>query len=1481
MIQSGLRIGGVDAFVEGPSPSRHGASRVVGLLRASLLGGTALALLIGAGSGAWAQSPSQSQSVAGGLASGENSLAVGTGSVASSTSGVAVGITAIARGSLATAVGAGAIASADYSTAIGDLAYTIGLASTAVGMGSNALGNGATAVGRWATAGVFGDSTVIRGTALGVNSKASASNATALGYNAAAVTDSSIALGVNSVAGALSSLLGQDLPIPAIRAVAIGPGASALGSSSVALGDGAYVASVAGSSIAIGPNASVQASYSVALGADSITQAGFVSPGVQFSSSSRKIYTFAGVDQTIIDDNINAIGVVSVGGKQLDRGGYATRQIQFVAPGRLNADSTDAVNGSQLDATNTALSRILGSNYGKTTAEGIEAGSSLALGVGSVAGVSENPPTTDFFATAVGVASKATATYTTALGHSSTATETYATALGVLSKASAIYSTALGASSQATGRGSTALGSNSSASMQGAIALGLSSTASDWYASSIGSNSQAKSAGATAVGAVSHAGGVASMALGYVSEALGNNAVAIGPYSIASREGSVALGSGAQARVANSVALGAGSSVTGTANVSGSVVLGGVSYAFSGAATASTPIVSVGGYVLDDTGTPTTEYVARQIQNVAAGALSATSKDAVNGSQLWQVKEAMGAVVTADGQVSVGKFETGGTITARKIQNVADGALSATSTDGVNGSQLYATNQAVIATDAKIGAVVSGSDVSVADRTTGVARKLLGVANGALTATSTDGVNGSQLYATNQAVIATDAKIGAVVSGSGVSVADRVTGDARKILGVANGALSATSTDGVNGSQLYATNQAVIATDAKIGAVVSGSGVSVADRVTGDARKILGVADGALDATSKDAVNGSQLNATNARIDNFYANNVAIGSASTTGTAHDSSSITIGGVKYDFQAAASAASTNVFSVGAVGAERQIQNVAAGLLSATSTDAVNGSQLWQVKEAMGAVVTADGQVSVGKFETGGTITARKIQNVAAGALSATSTDGVNGSQLYATNQAVIATDAKIGAVVSGSDVSVADRTTGVARKLLGVANGALTATSTDAVNGSQLYATNQVLNKAVGDIAAVTGRVDVAEQNIKEVTTRVGVAEDNIKTLDAGIKSVNTRIDSFTGDPSGAQSLALGATSVASQTLSAALGYGAKASTANSVALGANSTTVDANASTGVQLAGVNYAFAGAAPNGVVSLGGKQADNSVLTRQIQNVAAGQVNATSTDAVNGSQLYVAYQAIGRLDTTLTGVTNRLGAETGASSSAYGAGSKASADYASAVGVNAAASASNATAIGYNAQASTANSVALGTNSTTTTATPVAGGVVGGQSVVYAGGSPVGVVSVGSVSGERQIQNVAAGQVTRASTDAVNGSQLFATNQAIDRTNQVVATLGQSLDALAVGVNQLSNRVGVVQKEARGGIAAAVALVNAPMPSQPGKTSWAGNVAKFRDQYAMGVSFSHRLNSNIPLAMTAGFAYTPGTSDVTGRFGMAGEF
>ena len=922
----------------GRSPQRvpFTAGPALHLLRASLLGGTALALLIGAGSGAWAQS------VEGGAATGANSLAVGIQAKAYSQSSTALGNSSVAgssdpaqNGDYTTALGAGASATAAYSTAVGDIAIASGDNSSAMGYNARAYGQDATAVGASAVAGVAGDRSVIQvtalgalaqatasnATALGYNAQATARNTTALGYNATAITDSSIALGVDSRAGSLSGLLGESSPIPTTRAVAIGPGAMAFGQSSVAIGDTALVQKFASGGVAIGNNAIASVVNSVALGAGSIAQSGSGSSAVQFSNSSQKIYTFAGVDQTYMSEFRTAVGVVSVGGQLLDNGGFATRLIQFVAPGRLSADSTDAVNGSQLDATNTALSRILGTNNGLAkpglSGDNIEAASSLALGIDSLAGVSGNT-TTDYYATALGVGSKATGRDTTAVGAGSSASADYATALGRGSQATRQDTTAVGAGSSASADYATAMGKGSQATGSGSTALGVNSSALATTATALGYAAQAQTARSTSVGATSKALGDFSTALGFSSQANYTFATALGAGATAAQD-ATAVGKGAQADAARSVALGT-YSVTGSVNTASSITLGAQTYGFSGALNVA--VLSIGGGSVDGA------TLTRQIQNVAPGLLASTSTDAVNGSQLWAIQKAMGAVVTADAAdaskfaVSVGTFETDGTITARKIQNVANGALSATSTDGVNGSQLFATNQAVTTldakvdqnnvdvnnridtTDAKIGAVVSGSDVSVADRVTGAARKVLGVANGALSATSTDGVNGSQLFATNQAVIATDAKIGAVVSGSDVSVADRVTGAARKVLGVVNGSLSATSTDGVNGSQLYATNQAVVAT--------------------------------------------------NIRIDPFYAANVAIGSNSVTGLAHASSSITFGATTYAFQAPATS-SANVFSVGRAGAERQIQNVAAGLLSSTSTDAVNGSQLYATNQALTAIL----------------------------------------------------------------------------------------------------------------------------------------------------------------------------------------------------------------------------------------------------------------------------------------------------------------------------------------------------------------------------------------------------------------------------------------------------------------------------------------------------------------------------------------------
>ena len=224
--------------------------------------------------------------------------------------------------------------------------------------------------------------------------------------------------------------------------------------------------------------------------------------------------------------------------------------------------------------------------------------------------------------------------------------------------------------------------------------------------------------------------------------------------------------------------------------------------------------------------------------------------------------------------------------------------------------------------------------------------------------------------------------------------------------------------------------------------------------------------------------------------------------------------------------------------------------------------------------------------------------------------------------------------------------------------------------------------------------------------------------------------------------------------------------------------------------------------------------------------------------------------------------TSVASGLGATT------MGFGASASAQGATAFGQGANASAKNAMAIGNAAVATVENSVALGANSTTTKQTDVKGDTVGGIDYADAGGTAGGVVSVGAGTGAtRQIQSVAAGQVSETSTDAVNGSQLYATNQAIG--------------VLSNSINQLSNQVTANRKEARAGVAAAMALTSAPMPSAPGKTSWAGNTATYKGEYSVGFSFAHRLNTNIPVALTAGVAFSPGTNNVGGRVGMTGEF
>ncbi|PLA40294.1 calcium-binding protein [Neisseria sicca] len=222
------------------------------------------------------------------------------------------------------------------------------------------------------------------------------------------------------------------------------------------------------------------------------------------------------------------------------------------------------------------------------------------ISISSDAGVQRpnynNDGATDRFGMAIGVNTKATGHSGIAIGTSTTSAGESATAVGTLSNADGIAATAFGQGAQAVGNVTTAAGQKARATAQGATALGTGAVASAMYS--------------TATGAASSASGQSSVAYGLQSKASANSAVAIGSRATASHDGSVALGAG---------------SATAEAVGTNSATVNGVSYSgFAGTNPRST--VSVG-YAGGE----------RTITNVAAGRISTTSTDAINGSQLYQV----------------------------------------------------------------------------------------------------------------------------------------------------------------------------------------------------------------------------------------------------------------------------------------------------------------------------------------------------------------------------------------------------------------------------------------------------------------------------------------------------------------------------------------------------------------------------------------------------------------------------------------------------------------------------------------------------------------------------------------------------------------------------------------------------------------------------------------------------------------------------
>ncbi|MBU2409990.1 MAG: hypothetical protein KKC79_15245, partial [Gammaproteobacteria bacterium] len=261
-----------------------------------------------------------------------------------------------------------------------------------------------------------------------------------------------------------------------------------------------------------------------------------------------------------------------------------------------------------------------------------------------------------------------------------------------------------------------------------------------------------------------------------------------------------------------------------------------------------------------------------------------------------------------------------------------------------------------------------------------------------------------------------------------------------------------------------------------------------------------------------------------------------------------------------------------------------------------------------------------------------------------------------------------------------------------------------------------------------------------------------VASSNAIVLGIAATAVNAPNAIVMGNNSralGANAIVIGTDSIIEVADGTALGNATRVANANSVAIGANSRALASQvAVSGATINGTAYSFAGAAPVGTVSFGSVGAE-----RQLTQVAAGQVTQTSTDGVNGSQLFAAQQAI-------EGVAGDVNTLDGRVTNIFNTGTKYF--HANSTGADSQAIGVNSVAIGQGAVSSHAGSVALGAGSNasgatlgSTAYTPTAGAPI-------AGTAPVGELSLGSAGQERRITNLAAGATD---TDAVNVSQLRA--------------------------------------------------------------------------------------------------------------------
>ncbi|MBA0265270.1 hemagluttinin domain-containing protein [Stenotrophomonas maltophilia] len=1185
------------------------------------------------------------------------------------------------------------------------------------------------------------------------------------------------------IVGNYGSAFGYKSNINGVDSVAVGYNASAQLGHSTVVGANAYGKGVG--STAFGNKASATRQNSIAIGSGSLSQ-GENSVALGANSLATEVNT------------------VSVGSDK------EKRRIVNVADGRINATSADAVTGKQLHTTNSKLGAVEASvgavktdlaavrTLAQSATNRIDA-TTLALGKGAIAesgsfGIS----------TAIGNNAKAYNGRSVALGFDALA--------GVDAEGNRVTGQNAGVS----------IGANTR-SANGAVATGFRAIASGNFSIAVGGDANAAAEHATAMGYLSKATAKQSTALGRGSEAKAQFAIALGNLAVSANTSAVALGDRANARHDNAVALGAGS------------------------VTASVNSVSVGSATLK-----------RKIQYIADGAVSNGSTDAITGNQLFATNQ---AVSTAQSTAT----------SAQTAANAAkaDAAKALTETTGLAGL----VSQTTASGNVRLGEKNSGTVLDVRN-SANASRKVAGVADGTVSASSNEAVNGKQLNATNVQVAAVEKAAAAAQADATVAKAD-----------AAKALVSTTALEGL-------VSQTAASGNVRLGEKNSGTVLDVRNSANAG-RKLTGVADGVVSGSSYEAVNGRQLNATNEKV--VAVEGVAISAAADATLAKADATkalaetAALGGLVAQVSASGDVrlgeknGGTTLNVRNSANANRKISGVADGALSASSAEAVSGRQLYSSNARIAALEDTTQFLSIGTAPASERAEAGPV-GVAVGNSAKTGSDGGTAVGTHAKalgrnsvaigRASVVHEDSDSGfALGAGAEVGIAGSG---ARGGVAIGAGAKVGKGAD---GSLAIGEGSQADEAgvasFGSATTYRRLVNIARGTADHNATTVSQLKDSLATLGggAGMDASGNIIAPTYSVQGGTQNtvedalMALdGAVITAGRSADKVEGQlnsifqdspSARGDGMNQIALSGANGMVLTNLADGRVAPGSRDAVTGNqlyAAEQKISQNrndleamrkeremGPQAmrglDASVIDyggARLTGVADGTLSADSQDVVAGRQLFavsnrvseIEYQGrflkVGTDQLSKDAFAGILGVAIGDSARTHGEGGTAVGSFASALGVNSVAigrgssvstTALNGFAVGTGAHVASTNGAAIGAGSR------VHAGAEGSLALgVGSEATEAGTASFGSVGTERRLVNIASGTANHnAATVGQLRGALSALGGDVDANGNIVgpsftvqgqsqSTLNGALEALDGAVVSNRSRVNQVESQLR---------------------------------------------------------------------------